>query len=199
MVGFRLDAGPFVALLLSACATTGTSGGPRADPATGGIVTRDGDRVAWVAAVWSDRVAAGSPSGPADTYLDRKSTGSWSGAAGGMDPFELTVSEDRITGPGTDVTFTRIPGGFRLTGLWSKCNVELQITDSDVVTQMGRSERQADGAYPQPDWPRVTKTLVGAAANLTDPEWPQVPLLMLVAGWGIRSLEVRAPGEPVTP
>ncbi len=64
---------------------------------------------------------------------------------------------------------------------------------------MGRWVRQEDGAYSQPDWPRVTKTLVGAAANLTDPEWPQVPLLMLVAGWGLRSLEVRSPGEPINP
>ena len=199
MIRFRLDARPFIALLLSACAITGSSGSLPTGPATGGIVMRDGERVARVAAFWPDRVAVGWPSGPADTYLDRKSTGSWSGAAGGRDPFEVTVSGNRITGPGTDVTFTRITGGFRLTGLWSKCNVDLQITNSEAVTQMGRSVRQGDGAYPQPDWPRMTKTLVGAAANLTDPEWPQVPLLMLVAGWGIRSLEVPTPGEPVTP
>jgi len=49
-----------------------------------------------------------------------------------MDPFEVTVSGHRITGPGTDVTFTR-------------------------------------------------------------------PLMMLVTGWGLRSLEVRGPGEPVIP
>ena len=70
MVRFRLDAGPFIALLLSACATTGTTGSPRADPAAGGIVMRDGDRVGRVAVFWTDRVAVGSPSGPADTYLD---------------------------------------------------------------------------------------------------------------------------------
>jgi hypothetical protein len=72
----------------SACATTGTAGSPRADPAAGGIVIRDGDRVGRVAAFWTDRVAMGPPGGPADTYLDRKPNGSWSGAAGGMDPFE---------------------------------------------------------------------------------------------------------------
>ena len=30
-------------------------------------------------------------------------------------------------------------------------------------------------------------------------EWPQLPLMMLVAGWGVRSLEVRVPGAPVIP
>jgi hypothetical protein len=199
MTRSRMDVLPFVVLLLSACATTGTSGSPPAAPATGAIVMRDGDRVARVAAFWPDRVAVGWASGPADTYLDRTSTGSWTGAASGMEPFELTVSGNRITGPGTEVTFTRITGGFRLTGLWSKCNVDLRITDSEAVTQMGRSVRQGDGSYPQPDWPRMTKTLVGEAANLADPPWPQLPLTMLVAGWGLRSLEVRTPGEPVTP
>jgi hypothetical protein len=77
--------------------------------------------------------------------------------------------------------------------------VDLRITDSEAVTQKGRYVRGVDGAYAQPDWPRMTKTLVGAAANLTDPELPQVPLMMLLAGWGVRSLEVRAPGEPVVP
>jgi hypothetical protein len=77
--------------------------------------------------------------------------------------------------------------------------VDLRITDSEAVTQMGRSVRQEDGSYPQPDWPRMTKTLVGEAVNLTDPAWPQLPVMMLVAGWGVRSLEVRVPGEPVIP
>ena len=199
MIRFRVYTLLFVPLLLSACATPGTSGSPRTDPATGGIVMRDGDRVARVAAFWPDRVAVGWASGPASTYLDRTSTGAWTGAAGGIEPFELTVSGNRITGPGTDVTFTRITGGFHLTGLWSKFNVDLLITDSEAVTQMGRSVRQGDGAYPQPDWPRMTKTLVGEATNLADPAWPQLPLMMLVAGWGVRSLDVRAPGAPVIP
>ncbi|HQR30358.1 MAG TPA: hypothetical protein PLL32_08105 [Anaeromyxobacteraceae bacterium] len=199
MPRLRVNALPFVVLLLSACATTGTSGSSATGPATGGIVMRDGDRVGRVAAYWPERVAVGWPSGPADAYLDRKSPGTWTGAAGGMEPFELTVSGNRITGPGTEVAFTRIPMGFRLEGLWNKCNVDLQITDSEAVTQMGRSVRQGDGAYPQPDWPRMTRTLVGEAANLADPAWPQLPLTMLLTGWGLQSLGVRAPGEPVTP
>jgi hypothetical protein len=152
MVRFPVYTPLIVPLLLSACATPGTSGSPRTDPATGGI-----------------------------------------------ESFELTVSGNRITGPGTDVTFTQFTGGFRLTGLWSKFNVDLPITDSEAVTQMGRSVRQEDGAYPQPDWPRMTKTLVGEAENLSDPAWPQLPLMMLVSGWGVRSLEVRVPGAPVIP
>jgi hypothetical protein len=91
--------------------------------------------------VWGGgRVAAGPHDGYPSGSFERLPDGPWKSGVTILD-----ISKDRITGPNVDVSYTRVDGGFRLSGLWLGHDVELLV---DV--------READGTY-------VSKALPGLA------------------------------------
>ena len=98
----------------------------------------------------------------------------------------LEIQEGRITGPAVNVTFTRVEGGFRLAGLWFKRNVDLVVDAKGARDHQTRYVREASGAYASTDLPNLYIFLVGDAARLEDPPWPELALAALSAGWGVR-------------
>jgi hypothetical protein len=85
-----------------------------------------------------------------------------------------------------DVSYTRVEGGLRLSGLWLGYSVDL-LVDGKGVTEHGlRYVREGDGSYVSKDLPGWRIFLVGEAARLDDPPWPELALTALVGWWGVR-------------
>ena len=90
-----------------------------------------------------------------------------------------------ITGLGTDVTFARIDGGFRLTGIWMMDNVDLTVTRESARAQRVRFTSLGGGRYQTPSVPPLFVQLSGEAANLEEAPFPEVALAVLSIGWGV--------------
>jgi len=178
----------FVPLVLAACATTASGERTRAAPplepgVKGGIAWMRNDNHLYYQAVWTERrVAAGWPNGSATGSLDRTPDGKWET---GVTVIEVTGS--RLTGPQIDVTFTRQEGGFRLTGLWFGANVDLVLDARGARAQQSTYARDGSGAYVSKDLPDRYVFLVGDAARLEDPPWPEIAQAALTAHWGLDS------------
>jgi hypothetical protein len=173
-------------LVVAACATTGADRGSASSP--GEEVVKGG--IAWVRqddlliqeSIWTEtRVAAGPRGGPATAWLDRQPDGTW--RTGGV--AVLTAQDSRITGPSVSVTYTRIPGGFRLTGLWFGKNVDLTVDAQGATAHARRYTRNAQGAFVSSDMPNVRVLLLGEAGRLDDPPWPYMAFTALCGGWGL--------------
>lgn len=172
---------PLAVLFLSACATTGGAA-PDPGPVKGGIAWVRQDDLLMKESIWTEtRVAAGPRGGPATTWLDRQPDGTW--RTGGV--AVLTAQDSRITGPSVNVAYTRIPGGFRLTGLWFGSNVDLSVDAQGARAQARRYTRNAQGAFVSSDMPNVRVLLLGEAGRLDDPPWPFMALAALCGGWGL--------------
>jgi hypothetical protein len=187
-------------LLLAGCATAGT--GPAKDgitglgptDVTGGMVQHPpGDgTVVTRAAAFGPRSVAVTAGSAHSARLDRTPTGTWRGGAGplsggrnpGLIDVELSFTEDRITGPSVNVRCTPVPEGFRLEGLWLGDNVTLEVTARYAQVRGDRWVRDAAGNYVSPWGPTVE--LLGEAAQLGTPTMPQMALMMLLFGWGVR-------------
>jgi hypothetical protein len=174
-------------LLASGCATTG---GDRAsdltidEPGVKGQIgwfRRSDDYLMWESAWTETRVAAGPRGGPANARFDLQPDGTW--RSGGV--AVLTVQDSRITGPAVNVTYTRIEGGFRLTGLWFKRNVDLTVDGTGARAQAYRYTRNPAGAYVSSETPNNYVLLQGEAGWLDDPPWPHLALAFLCFGWGV--------------
>ena len=100
---------------------------------------------------------------------------------------ELEVTGARITGPGVDVRYSVVEGGgYRLTGMWMRANVDLTVTPASCRDPFSDAPALAPGVYGgsiENPWIRMT----GEAAALDDPRWPQVALAALSAGLGVRT------------
>jgi hypothetical protein len=180
---------PLVALALTACATAGGNAAnvpldPLAEsPRTGAlgaiVQLRDGQvvqRGSWDEA----RIATGAGTGPVAAAYLRTADGRW---IVGEDVL-LTVSGNRMTGTGTNLTWTRVDGGFRLEGFWYYCRFSLLLT-RDRAAAAGRDYvRGADGAYTTAALPGLRVVLEGDANRLDDPPWPQMALAALAIQWG---------------
>ncbi len=182
-----------VPLLLAACATTPP---PIADrdrvapdlgPVKGGIAWLKNDNYLVRSALWSDaRVAAGDRGGPPSRLFTREPNGTWKGGWQQNETSELVAEGSRLTGPKVNVALARVEGGFQLTGLWFGQYVDL-VVDAKGARSHGLSYvRQASGAYESADDPSQYIFLVGDAARLEDPPWPEFALAALSAGWGVR-------------
>ncbi len=182
---------------LAACATPAPDRPPPETPADGAIVLLRNDVVDWNAVYSRDRVARGRPVGPYDSWLDRTGTGTWRGSVLASSPeslatgmsarvVELSVSGDRITGPGTDVTVTWLPEGFRLEGIWMKEGVRLEVLPEAIQAQEIRFVRKVWREYAREDAPVQVLRLAGQAAQLDASQWPQLQLSFLVARVGVR-------------
>ena len=178
-------------LALAACATAGGAASVPLDPlaesprtgALGAIVQlRDGQvvqRGSWDEA----RIATGAGNGPAAAVYLRTVDGRWKVTYDGQ-PTLVTVSGNRITGTGTNLTWTRVDGGFRLEGFWFYYRFRLLLTRDRAVADGREFTRGADGAYTSPALPGLRVVLEGDASRLDDPQWPQVALAALAISWG---------------
>jgi hypothetical protein len=120
---------PAAALALAACATGSSAAptrtAPDLGPVNGGIAWFTRDDYLSASAAWRDGdVVAGPRGGPVTRHFTREASGRWTGPGEYGLTVELAVEGSRITGPTVDVTFTRVDGGFRLSGLWFRRNVD---------------------------------------------------------------------------
>jgi hypothetical protein len=174
-------------LLLASCAS-GASLVPGEAPVlapgvTGGIGWYRNHYSQWESVWGNGRVAAGQHDGYPARSFERLPDGRWrSGVT------ILTATSDRITGQNVNVSYTRVDGGFRLSGLWLGKNVELVVDGRGATAQGMRYVREADGAYVSKDVPGWRIFLVGEAARLDDPPWPELALAALLGGWGVQGL-----------
>jgi len=161
---------------------------PDPEPANGGIAwfVRD-DYLAQYAAWRDGLVVAGPRGGPVKLWFTREANGRWTGPGQYGLTVELAVEGSRITGPTVDITFTRVEGGFRLAGLWFRENVDLTVDGKGARAQHLRFVRDPDGAYVSTDSPGQAIVLIGDAARLDDPPWPELPLAALLSGWGVKN------------
>ncbi len=179
-------------LLVTACATSSpverTRTAPELGPGVkGGIAWLRHDDYLLRESVWNDaRVVAGPRAGPPSAGFTRTANGKWKGGWEHNQTIELEVEGSRITGPAVDVGFERTEGGFRLTGLWFKRSVDLIVDGKGARSHATRYVRDASGAYVSTDLPNLYLFLVGDAARLGDPPWPELALAALCAGWGVQ-------------
>jgi hypothetical protein len=183
---------PLVALALAACASAGGGAAnvpldPLAEaPRTGAlgaiVQVRDGQvvrRGSWDEA----RIAKGEGNGPAAAVYLRTVDGRWKVTYDGQ-PTLVTIAGNRITGTGTNVTWTRVDGGFRLEGFWFYYRFSLLLARDRAVADGREYVRGADGAYTTPALPGLRFVLEGDANRLDDPPWPQMALAALAIEWG---------------
>ena len=186
MTRFRLLLALPVVLLLAggapASAAEPTPAAPAMAPGVkGGIAWVRPDEYRSYEAVWSDtRVAAGPRGGPAAASFERQADGTWKTGV-----TILKVDGSRLTGDKVDLTLTRLPDGFRLTGTFFKDNVNLVVDAKGAQAQQFRYVRNDKGAYASVDVPGNFVLLEGEAARLEDPKWPEIALAALAARWGV--------------
>ena len=194
-------------LLAASCAGPSAEAARRSEP-RGEIVFYVADYAYRAAAFDDHEVAVGRMGGPSFSSLTLTPSGTWKGQVAtfgpGGDPtnyafkresvgagaypsglVELTVEGSRITGMGTDVTFTRVDGGFRISGLWMKDNVDLTVTQTSARAQQLEFAGKGRGRYEAPSVPPLFVQLAGEAANLEEPPFPQIALAALAIGWGV--------------
>lgn len=195
------------ALVSASCA--GPTAEAKKKPETRGEAVLFVEDYAYRAASFGDdEVAAGKMGGPSWSSLKRSPEGIWRGQVAsfsrGGNPTEYTFKRDnvgaptyrsglvelqiqgtRITGMGTDVTFTKMDGGFRLTGIWMKDNVDLTVTRDSARSQQERYRIVAPGRYATASVPPLAVQLTGEAANMDDPKFPETALTVLALGWGV--------------
>jgi hypothetical protein len=178
------------ALLLGACASTESAKVPL-DPgaakprsaALGAIAWKRNGQVLRRASWDESRIALGSGNGPAGAVLLRTTDGRWKSSDEG-DSLLLAVGPDRIEGPGTKLTATRVAGGFRLQGVLHGDQFDLLLTREKAVAEGREFLRGPDGAYACPALPETRIVLLGEANRLEDPPWPQLALAAVAAQWG---------------
>ncbi|HET8723687.1 MAG TPA: hypothetical protein VFM53_05730 [Anaeromyxobacteraceae bacterium] len=182
-----------VLLLLAGCATGAavadrTRVAPVLAPGvSGGIAWYRNDGVLMKEAIWGDgRIAAGPRGGPAYAGLTRQPDGTWQGGGEYNQTIVLRVAPGRITGPSVNVTVTPVEGGFRIFGLWMGRNADLVVDARGARAQQIQFTRQPDGAYVSGDLPNMYIFLVGEAARLDAPPWPELALTALTGGWGVQ-------------
>lgn len=182
-----------LALVVSGCATSdGGEARTRTPPALapdvkGGIAWYRNDGVLMKEAIWGEgRVVAGPRGGPPHAGLTRMPDGRWKGGGEYNQTIVLEVSAGRITGPSVNVTVTPVEGGFRISGLWMGRNADLVVDATSARAQQIRFARNADGSYVSSDLPNMYIFLVGDAARLDAPPWPELALTALVGGWGVQ-------------
>ncbi len=164
---------------------------------------------AYRAASFDDtEVAVGKMGGPSFSSLQLTPGGTWNGQVAsfrsGGNPtrfafnkgivgnpryksglVELKAEGNRITGFGTDVTVSKVSGGFRITGLWMLSNVDVTVTRSSARAQAVKFTSKVAGRYESPSTPPLTVVLHGEAARIEDPPFPHMALAVLSIGWGV--------------
>lgn len=173
-------------LLLAGGATTSAADAAPAAPAMAPGVKGG---IAWVRpgtytsheAVWSDtRIAAGQRGGPAAASFDRQADGTWKTGV-----TVLKVDGSRLTGDNVDLILTRLPDGFRISGMFFKDDVDIVIDSRGARARRFRYVRNDQGAHASVDVPGNVVLLDGEAARLTDPKWPEIALAAVAARWGV--------------
>ena len=147
----------------------------------GGIAWVRPDTYASYEAVWSDsRIGAGRRGGPAEASFERQADGTWKTGV-----TVLKVDGSRLTGDNVDLTLTRLPDGFRISGIFFKDDVDIVVDAKGARARAFRYVRNEKGAYVSVDAPGNLVLLEGEAARLADPKWPEIALAAVAAGWGV--------------
>lgn len=197
-----------VAIVAVAC-VAGPSVAAAEQPKPRGEIVFYVNEYAYRAASFDDtEVAVGKMGGPSYSSLKLTPKGTWGGKVAsfrsGGDPTKfvfnkgnvgnpsyrsagvfLKVKGNRITGFGTDVKFDKVDGGFRITGLWMKSNVDVTVTRSSARAQAVKFTSEEAGKYVTASTPPLTVVLHGEAAQVEDPPFPHMPLAVLSIGWGV--------------
>ena len=202
-----LALGATTSLLCAACAGPTAESKKNSDP-LGEMALYVDDYAYRASSFGVQEVAAGKMGGPSWSSLTRTPQGTWKGQVAsfgqGRNPTDYTFKRDsvgnptyrsslvelkvegsRITGLGTDITFTKVDGGFRLTGLWMKDNVDLTVTKESARSQQVQYKVTGPGLYVASSVPPLSVQLSGQAANLDNPKFPEVALAALSLGWGV--------------
>lgn len=198
-----------VAAVLIAAGTTVPSVALGQQPKPRGEIVFYVNEFAYRAASFDDtEVAVGKMGGPSYSSLQLKPNGTWFGKVAshgsGGNPTRFAFKRgfvgnpwyksagvavkaegNRITGFGTDVTVSKIKGGFRITGLWMKSNVDVTVTRSSARAQAVEFTSKVAGRYETPSSPPLTVVLHGEAAQVEDPPFPHMALAVLSIGWGV--------------
>ena len=90
----------------------------------------------------------------------------------------------RHHGEGTNLTYTRVDGGFRLEGFWRYDRFNLLLTREKAVAAGREFLPDALGAYTAGGAAGTRILLEGRATGLGDPAWPQMALTAAVVEWG---------------
>jgi hypothetical protein len=190
-----------LAFMLAGCATTAAGGAAKdgitglgPSDVTGGMIqhSRGVDTVIVRAAAFGPTSVAVTAGSAHSARLDRTPAGTWRGGVGplsgarnpGLIDVDLSFTEDRIMGPSVNVRYTPVPEGFRLEGLWLGDNVRLEVTATYAQVQGDRWVRDTAGNYVSPLLSTVE--FLGEAARLDSPTMPQMALMVLLFGWGVR-------------
>ena len=182
----RLLAALPVVLLLAVGATASAVDANPAAPAMapgvkGGIAWVRPDTYTSYEAVWSDsRIAAGRRGGPAAASFDRQADGTWKTGV-----TILKVDGSRLTGDKVDLTLTRLPGGFRISGMFFKDDVDIVVDAKGARARQFRYVRNEKGEYVSVDVPGNVVLFEGEAAQLANPKWPEIALAAVAARWGV--------------
>ncbi len=175
-----------VALLLAGGTNASAADANPAAPAMapgvkGGIAWVRPDTYTSYEAVWSDkRVAAGRRGGPAAASFDRQADGTWKTGV-----TILKVDGSRLTGNEVDLTLTRLPDGFRISGMFFKEDVDIVVGAKGARARQFRYVRNEKGEYVSVDVPGNVVLLEGEAAQLANPKWPEIALAAVAARWGV--------------
>ncbi len=199
----RLRVFPSVAtcLLLLGCASAPVADAPPAVPAMEPGVKGE---IAWVRpygyvsyqADWSDTCIGAGLRGVSRCAYWLQADGTWASRA-----TSLTVKGSRLTGARgqIDLTLTRLPDGFSVTGIYWMEDVDLVVTSKGAQARRFRYVRDEKGAYASVDLPGNFVLLLGEAARIEDPKWPQFALAAVVAGWGVHIWTQPSNAIPVPP
>ena len=170
-------------LLLAACATTDAAKvplNPLAEaPQTeslGAIVEYQGAQVLKRGAWAEARIATSAGEGPLTSKYLRTADGRWRVRLNDGSYVLLEVSGNRITGEATNLTYTRVDGGFRLEGFWRYDQFSLLLTREKAVAAGREFLPDARGAYTAGGAAGTRILLEGRATGLGDPAWPQMAL-----------------------
>jgi hypothetical protein len=115
----------------------------------GGIAWVRPDTYTSYEAVWSDsRIGAGRRGGPPEASFERQANGTWKTGV-----TVLKVNGSRLTGDNVDLALTRLPDGFRISGIFFKDDVDIVVDAKGARARQFRYVRNEKGEYVSVDVP----------------------------------------------
>ena len=156
---------------------------PRTD-SLGAIVEYRGAQVLKRGAWDEARIATSTGDGPLTSRYLRTADGRWRVRLNDGRYVLFEVSGNRITGEGTNLTYTPVDGGFRLEGFWRYDRFSLLLTREKAVAAGREFRLDAAGSYTTSGVAGTRFLLDGRAKRFDDLPWPQMALTAVAIEWG---------------